>query len=305
MQAAPCAWGASIHAASLLTSLNVQREQGQFCDVVLRPKQDPGELYPAHRCVLAASSPVLASILSSTGALVELQAPCLSDSVLPLLLDFIYTGDLPYSRSQHQYHNLLTAACYLQMDVLQEALKARQQTEAEAGDNANVSTGTLIKYLPLSLEPEDHPYSANVGTCNDIDPCRIEVLGESGDDKEVQKDQFHSGHSAGSVKPKPWHGSTDGELESTVEDRRRSNKLCTSEEKEEETRQRFALTVLLIILFLITISMLWMCACYPSQQSSSYAPAGRRGTNAPLPSSIPGLSRLQQGPLLSVRKLRQ
>ncbi|KAI4829945.1 hypothetical protein KUCAC02_001605 [Chaenocephalus aceratus] len=287
MQAAPCAWGASIHTASLLTSLNLQREQGQFCDVVLRPKQDPGELYPAHRCVLAASSPVLASILLSTGALVELQASCLSDSVLPLLLHFIYTGDLPYFHSQHQHHNLLTAACYLQMDGLQEALKARQQTEAEAGDNANVSTGTLIKYLP-----EDHPYSANVGTCNDIDPCRsssnngtnhcsrnntsslrkvntchsisestessvntgncrqepqdlslsipciVEVLGESGDDKEVQKDQFHSGHSAGSVKPKPWHGSTDGELERTVEDRRRSNKLCTSEDKEEETSRK-------------------------------------------------------------------
>ncbi|XP_034088099.1 zinc finger and BTB domain-containing protein 20-like isoform X2 [Gymnodraco acuticeps] len=91
MQAAPCAWGASIHAASLLTSLNLQREQGQFCDVVLRPKQDPGELYPAHRCVLAASSPVLASILLSTGALVELQALCLSDSVLPLL----YTSFIP------------------------------------------------------------------------------------------------------------------------------------------------------------------------------------------------------------------
>ncbi|XP_063737811.1 uncharacterized protein LOC134863300 isoform X2 [Eleginops maclovinus] len=214
------------------------------------------------------------------------------DSILPLLLDFIYTGDLPYSHSKHQYQKLLTAACYLQMDGLQEALMARQQTDAEARDNANVSTGTFIKYLLLSLETEVHPYSANVDTCNDIDPCRssskngtnhfsrtntsslravntchsisestessvntgnyrqepqdliqnipctLEVLWESGDDREVQKDQFHSGHSAGSVKTKPWQGSTDGELERTVEERRRSNKPCTSEVQEEETSRK-------------------------------------------------------------------
>lgn len=130
--------------------------------------------------MLAASSPVLASILSSTGALVELQAPCLSDSVLALLLDYIYTGALPYTRSQHQYYNLLTAASYLQIDELQEALMAWQQTEVKAADNTNASehedinnTGsTPSKYLPLSLEREDHQYSANVDMCDDTDPCR-------------------------------------------------------------------------------------------------------------------------------------
>ncbi|XP_069549877.1 uncharacterized protein [Brachyistius frenatus] len=141
MEMAPCAQAVMAHAASLLECLNFQREQTQFCDCVLRQRQSPGQLYPAHKCVLAASSPVLASILSSAGALVELQAPCLSDSVLTPLLDYVYTGALPYTYSLQQYHSLLSAACYLQMDELQEALKARQHTELNAADIAAASTG--------------------------------------------------------------------------------------------------------------------------------------------------------------------
>lgn len=83
-------------------------------------------MYPP-RCVLAASSPVLASILLSAGALVELQDPCLSDAVLASLLDYIYTGVLPCSLSQQQYFRLLTAACHLQMKELQEALSAARR----------------------------------------------------------------------------------------------------------------------------------------------------------------------------------
>ncbi|XP_029283007.1 uncharacterized protein LOC115005362 [Cottoperca gobio] len=284
MEVLPCAQEASDHATSLLASLSLQREQVQFCDCVLRQRQNPGQLHPAHRCVLAASSPVLASILSSTGALVELQAPCLSDSVLALLLDYIYTGTMPYSHNQHQYHNLLSAACYLEMDGLQEALKARQQIEVKEADNTNASTGTFRNYLR-----EDHPYSAHVNTCDDIDPyrssskkienhcsrknastlvdvstccsisestgssvnrgncgqvpqdliqnipCTAEVHKVSGEDKQVHKDLFHSAHSAGTEKPETCQGSTDEELERTVEDRRRSNLLCTSEVREEET----------------------------------------------------------------------
>ncbi len=140
---------------------------------------------------------MLASILSSTGALVELQAPCLSDSVLALLLDYVYTGALPHSDSQQQYYSLLTAACHLQMDELQEALRTWLQTEVNAADNTNASTGagnqpykdinntysktvnTFSKFLPLSrtfsvnsLEREDHQYSANVDARDeDVDSC--------------------------------------------------------------------------------------------------------------------------------------
>nr|XP_020445475.1 uncharacterized protein LOC109954473 isoform X2 [Monopterus albus] len=142
MEVAPCVQEVSSHIASLLTSLNLQREQAQFCDCVVRQSQTPGQLYHAHKCVLAASSPVLASMLSSAGVLVELQAPCLSGSVLALLLDYIYKGTLPNACSQQQYHSLLTAACYLQMHELQEALCTWQQTEVSDADKTNASTGT-------------------------------------------------------------------------------------------------------------------------------------------------------------------
>ncbi|XP_034437300.1 uncharacterized protein LOC117759341 [Hippoglossus hippoglossus] len=192
MEASPCAQIVTSHTASLLMSLNLQRQRAQFCDCVVRQRQSPGQLYPAHRCVLAASSPVLSSILSSSGALVELQAPCLTGSVLALLLDYIYTGNLPFSRIQQYYYSLLTSACYLQMDELQEALRAWQKTKASGADKTNVSTGneselcrnvictattnSCSKHLPSTcsvdalprqeetggpLERVDHPYSCD------------------------------------------------------------------------------------------------------------------------------------------------
>lgn len=88
--------------------------------VFIHPLSD----YPC-RCVLAASSAVWASLLSSAGALVELQAPCLSGSVLGHVLEYIYTGALPYTNDHQQDSNLLAAASYLQMDELQETLQSK------------------------------------------------------------------------------------------------------------------------------------------------------------------------------------
>ncbi|XP_072236416.1 uncharacterized protein [Leuresthes tenuis] len=145
MEVETCAVEGYHHAASLLGCLNFQRERAQYCDCVLRQKQSSGQLYPAHRCVLAASSPVLASLLSSTGALVELQDSCLSDSVLAPLLDYIYTGALPYPLNREQYPRLLTAACHLQMNELQDTLReAWRQTEINAADDASASDGAAI-----------------------------------------------------------------------------------------------------------------------------------------------------------------
>ncbi|XP_077482404.1 uncharacterized protein LOC144093026 [Stigmatopora argus] len=125
------------HAVSLLASLNHQRERDHLCDCVLRQRQDPARLYPAHKCVLAASSPVLAAILSSTGSLVDLLAPCLADSVLELVLDFIYTGAVPSARSGQQYKNLLAAACLLEMEQLRDVLAMSPPKEMNDANPAN------------------------------------------------------------------------------------------------------------------------------------------------------------------------
>lgn len=101
---------------------------------------------------------MLASIVSSAGALVELQAPCLSDSVLVLVLDYIYTGALPYTHSLQQYSSLLTAACYLQMDALQESLR----TAMNPADNRSATTETENKLC----KDIDNTYTNTVNTFN-------------------------------------------------------------------------------------------------------------------------------------------
>ncbi|XP_039649986.1 transcriptional regulator Kaiso-like isoform X2 [Perca fluviatilis] len=288
MEVAPCVQKANSRAASLLASLNLQRGRAQFCDCVVRQRQNLSQLHPAHRCVLAASSPVLASILSSSGALVELQAPCLSDSVLVLLLDYIYTGALPYTHSQRQYYNLLAAACHLQMSELQEALKAWHQT----ADDTNASAGaknqphkdinntysktvnTFSKHLPLSLEREDHQYSATVDTHDDLDPCRTSIKTganhcsrkdastisnastcsvNTGDYRQVThltpedliqnipctaEGHVESGVDKGEVQNDPFHSAysdcIEEELEKTHKDRRSLTLPCSAEVQEEE-----------------------------------------------------------------------
>ncbi|XP_008403956.1 uncharacterized protein LOC103462760 [Poecilia reticulata] len=153
------------HAASLLAYLNHQRDRGIFCDCVLRQGQNSDQLYHAHRCILAASSPVLASILSSSGALVELRDPSLSDSVLPSLLDYIYTGVLPHPLSKQEYCRLLSAACQMQMKELQDALRANwPQIQGNATDDKNAP---VIVEMYSFKEAEDS-YKIDFETFKDL-----------------------------------------------------------------------------------------------------------------------------------------
>ncbi|XP_038158175.1 uncharacterized protein LOC119794619 [Cyprinodon tularosa] len=158
---------AALHAASLLATLNHQRHQGLFCDCVLRQRRSSDQLYHAHRCILAASSPVLACILSSSGALVELEDPSLSDSVLPSLLDYIYTGVLPCPLSQQDYHRLLSAARHMQMKELQDALNAAWlQIQAKASDEKS-APGIVEMY---SVKETEHNYKNDLKTFKDLPP---------------------------------------------------------------------------------------------------------------------------------------
>ncbi|KAF6731136.1 Hypermethylated in cancer 2 protein [Oryzias melastigma] len=167
MEVAPCAPHVDLHAASLLKHLNLQREQAQFCDCVLRQRQGSGQLYPAHRCLLAASSPVLASIVSSSGVLVELQDPRLPDSVLAHLLDYIYTGVLP--DRQEQYSRLLAAAIYLEMNELQDALSAFwKKTEGNGASDrsfchgAKIYENTHMEALRINNDPQPSAFTESL-----------------------------------------------------------------------------------------------------------------------------------------------
>lgn len=232
-------------------------------------------MYALHpcRCVLAASSPVLASVLSSAGALVELQDPCLSDSVLALVLDYIYTGTLPYTHTQQQYYSLLSAACYLQMDVLQDTLRTKVNPAnftKSSNESAKDTVNTLSKHLSLSdscsapsLETErqywdgidtmgnlssgpsaceNTVYRVNTTNCNQVTYVMPQDLNQSttiitdeGSESGVDKEFQNDGlHSVDPVNPKIFQMNTD-ELVGTGENRRSLYTLHTAEAQEEET----------------------------------------------------------------------
>ncbi|XP_023684891.1 uncharacterized protein [Paramormyrops kingsleyae] len=134
------------HAMALLKKLNSQRELGCFCDCVIRLHLYTGKLYLAHRNILAASSPVLASLLSDQGTLLDLHYPSLTPETLTLLLEFIYTGSLPPPGLEDSVHS---AATCLEMEELQQALTCRR-----AESPKNMETGDIQAALADSPSAE-------------------------------------------------------------------------------------------------------------------------------------------------------
>ncbi|XP_033830703.1 zinc finger and BTB domain-containing protein 22 [Periophthalmus magnuspinnatus] len=96
--------------ASVLDSLNRQREEGQLCDLSIHVQ---GQVFRAHRCVLAASSPYFHDqVLLKNVTTVSL--PSVMDPVaFESVLSSAYTGQL--SIVQDDIVNYVTVASFLQM----------------------------------------------------------------------------------------------------------------------------------------------------------------------------------------------
>lgn len=96
--------------ASVLDSLNRQREEGQLCDLSIHVQ---GQVFRAHRCVLAASSPYFHDqVLLKNVTTVSL--PSVMDPVaFESVLSSAYTGQL--SIIQDDIVNYVTVASFLQM----------------------------------------------------------------------------------------------------------------------------------------------------------------------------------------------
>ncbi|CAB1338548.1 unnamed protein product [Coregonus sp. 'balchen'] len=153
----------STHAVALLRKLNFQRMEGQFCDCVIRQHLNPVKLYLAHKNVLSASSPVLASLLPSKGALLDLQFPSPSTEILGSLLEFIYTGTLP---PPDQDESILSAATYLQMEELQKALIRRSRL-----DTTPVSDCTVAADIKPNLKRECSDQQQNKTNEHSLSHC--------------------------------------------------------------------------------------------------------------------------------------
>lgn len=123
--------------ASVLDSLNRQREEGQLCDLSIHVQ---GQVFRAHRCVLAASSPYFHDqVLLKNVTTVSL--PSVMDPVaFESVLSSAYTGQL--SIVQDDIVNYVTVASFLQMwhivDKCTEILK-RPRPASEVAPGGAVS----------------------------------------------------------------------------------------------------------------------------------------------------------------------
>lgn len=102
----------------------MQRKTGTFCDCVIRLCVHPDQLFVAHKSVLAAFSPVFATLLPQHGSFMDINAPLLTPETLALLLEYMYTGTLPPKSHEEP---VLYAAFHLQMEQLLRELTCRRK----------------------------------------------------------------------------------------------------------------------------------------------------------------------------------
>ncbi|XP_026799030.3 myoneurin-like isoform X2 [Pangasianodon hypophthalmus] len=124
------------HGFALLKELDLQRRTGAFCDCVIRLHVHPDKLFLAHKSVLAAFSPVFATLLPQHGSFLDFTSPLLTPETLALLLEYMYTGTLPPKSHEEP---VLYAAFHLQMEQLQHALTHRRN-EKEITDTVQDQT---------------------------------------------------------------------------------------------------------------------------------------------------------------------
>ncbi|XP_064204986.1 zinc finger and BTB domain-containing protein 43 isoform X2 [Anguilla rostrata] len=137
--------------AAVLDSLNRQREEGRLCDLSI---QVQGQVFRAHRCVLAASSPYFHDqVLLKNVTTVSLPAvmdPLAFESVL----GSAYTGQLSIVRDD--IVNYVTVASFLQMwhivDKCTEILKRPRAAGGGGGGGGNPQNAPSRQQSPSSTD---------------------------------------------------------------------------------------------------------------------------------------------------------
>uniref|UniRef100_A0A7N6B7X5 Zinc finger and BTB domain containing 22a n=1 Tax=Anabas testudineus TaxID=64144 RepID=A0A7N6B7X5_ANATE len=148
--------------AAVLDNLNRQREEGRLCDLSI---QVQGQVFRAHRCVLAASSPYFHDqVLLKNVTTVSL--PSVMDPVaFESVLSSAYTGQL--SIVHDDIVNYVTVASFLQMwhivDKCTEILKRpRPPAEVTTGEATVAHPGTASRQQsPSSTDSFHHVSSKN------------------------------------------------------------------------------------------------------------------------------------------------
>ena len=115
------------HSEILLSKCAQFREQGEFIDVYLKVRE---EVFSAHRIVLAASSDYFHAMFAhgmkeSNQEVIELKDESISAAALKIVLDSIYSGDLPVN--DENVLDVLVAADHLQVtSVVQQCCEYLQ-----------------------------------------------------------------------------------------------------------------------------------------------------------------------------------
>ncbi|KAI3358793.1 hypothetical protein L3Q82_015196 [Scortum barcoo] len=132
--------------AAVLDNLNRQREEGRLCDLSI---QVQGQVFRAHRCVLAASSPYFHDQVVLLKNVTTVSLPSVMDPVaFESVLSSAYTGQL--SIVHDDIVNYVTVASFLQMwhivDKCTEILKRpRPSAEVTPGEAAVAHSGTASR----------------------------------------------------------------------------------------------------------------------------------------------------------------
>ena len=103
------------HAVNLLSKCSQYRDKSKFIDVRLKVRET---IFPAHRIVLAANSDYFDrmftnGMMESNQEVIELKDESISSDAFKIVMDSIYTGDLPVN--EENVFEVLTAADHLQV----------------------------------------------------------------------------------------------------------------------------------------------------------------------------------------------
>ncbi|XP_016095519.1 uncharacterized protein [Sinocyclocheilus grahami] len=161
----------------LLGELQKQQQGSIFCDTLI---QTDGVCVPAHSCVLAALSPVLSRVLSTSPAphagqnrLLSLEA--VGSCVLLKLVKFLYTGEMEI-KSQSEYEEVMAAAFRLGLKNLFEKKRVCvERGVADVGrcwreigvqtEDVNSQEGETVSE-PLKIQSSAHPVRS-------VQPCGL------------------------------------------------------------------------------------------------------------------------------------
>ncbi|XP_067411392.1 zinc finger and BTB domain-containing protein 4 [Emydura macquarii macquarii] len=151
------------HSGSLLLQLNEQRLRGQFCDVIVIAEDTK---FPAHKNVLAASSPYFQEVLAEEPASRQpaqvLELPDIRAGVFSDVLNFIYNSRLsvpsPVAAQQLEAAGRLLGISWL--ENLDAAARAKEMSEPWSPEDAGDASSTRSCGSPVDLTCPARPAEA-------------------------------------------------------------------------------------------------------------------------------------------------